>query len=263
MIDVDIEAAATALAGAEERRVPIEPLTGRFDGIDVSGAYRIQLSNARRRVAAGETVRGHKVGLTAPAMQELFGVDEPDFGHLFDSMFVADGGTILLDSLIAPQVEVEPAFILAEELRGPDVTPDDVMAATEAVVPALEIIDSRIADWQITLPDTIADNASSGGLVLGSRPVRPESVDLSLCGCLLHRNGRLTDTGAGGAVLGGSPVNALVWLANVLGERGVSLEAGHVILPGSVTAAIPVSPGDTVSATFDRIGTVSLTFSEK
>jgi 2-keto-4-pentenoate hydratase len=129
------------------------------------------------------------------------------------------------------------------------------------VLPALEIIDSRIADWKITLPDTIADNASSGAVVLGSRPVRPDAVDLALAGCLLYRNGQIEGTGAGGAVLG-SPVNALVWLANTLGPLGVTLAAGHVVLPGSVCAAIPFGPGDTVSATFDRIGSVSMTFAE-
>ena len=130
------------------------------------------------------------------------------------------------------------------------------------VLDSLTDLSSAIADWKITLPDTVADNASSGAVVLGSRPVRPDALDLSLTGCLLHRNGRLEGTGAGGAVLG-SPVNALVWLANTLGQRGVTLEAGHVILPGSVCAAIPFGPGDTVSAVFDRLGSVSITFSEK
>jgi 2-keto-4-pentenoate hydratase len=151
---------------------------------------------------------------------------------------------------------------LGKPLAGPGVTTAEAVAAIDFVLSALELIDSRIADWKITPPDTIADNGSSGGLVLGSRPVKPEKLDLSLTGCLLHRNGRLVDTGAGGAVPGGSPVNALVWLVNILGERGASLEAGHVVLSGSVTAAIPVYPGDTISAAFDRIGTVSISFSD-
>jgi 2-keto-4-pentenoate hydratase len=130
------------------------------------------------------------------------------------------------------------------------------------VLPALEIIDSRIADWKITLPDTVADNASSGGLVLGTTPVRPEGLDLALTGCLLHRNGELVQTGAGGAVLG-SPLNALIWLANVLGPMGVTLEAGHVVLPGSITAAIPVAAGDTVVASFAGIGNVTARFSKE
>jgi 2-keto-4-pentenoate hydratase len=154
------------------------------------------------------------------------------------------------------------AFVLGKSLTGPGVTVAEAVAAIDFVLPALEIIDSRIADWKIKLGDTIADNASSGGLVLGSRPVQPDTLDLALTGALLHRNGRLVDTGAGGAVLG-SPVNSLVWLANTLGARGVTLEAGHVVLPGSVTAAIPINPGDTIAATFDRIGTVSITFSDQ
>jgi 2-keto-4-pentenoate hydratase len=141
------------------------------------------------------------------------------------------------------------------------VTVAEALTAVDFVLPALEIIDSRIADWKITLTDTVADNASSGAVVLGSRPVRADTLDLSLTGCLLHRNGQLAGTGAGGAVLG-SPVNALVWLANTLAERGACLEAGQMILPGSVCAAVPIGPGDTVSATFDRLGSVSITFTE-
>jgi 2-keto-4-pentenoate hydratase len=152
--------------------------------------------------------------------------------------------------------------VLGRPLRGLGVTVAEALAAVDFVLPALEIIDSRIADWKITLADTVADNASSGAVVLGSRPVRGVTLDLSLAGCLLHRNGRREGTGAGGAVLG-SPVNALVWLAITLCARGVGLEGGHVILPGSVCAAFPFGPGDTVSATFDRIGSVSITFSER
>jgi 2-keto-4-pentenoate hydratase len=177
-------------------------------------------------------------------------------------MFVAEGVTCDITRFLQPRAEPEIAFVLRKPLAGPGVTTAEAVAAIDFVLPALEIIDSRIADWKITLPDTIADNGSCGGVVLGSRPVKPENRDLSLTGCLLHRNGRVVDTGAGGAVLGASPVSALAWLANALGERGASLEAGHVVLPGSVTAAIPVYPGDTISATFDQMGTVSISFSD-
>jgi 2-keto-4-pentenoate hydratase len=258
-----VRQAADILLGAYASGTPVAPLTAGDPGLSVSDAYAIQQAQVAVWTADGAVVKGHKVGLTSAAMQRQMGVDTPDFGVLLDRMFLPEGAVADIGRFLQPRAEPEIGLVLGRPLTGPGVTVAEAVAAIDFVLPALEIIDSRIADWQITLPDTIADNASSGGLVLGSRPVRPESVDLSLCGCLLRRNGRLTDTGAGGAVLGGSPVNALVWLANVLGERGVSLEAGHVILPGSVTAAIPVSPGDTVSATFDRIGTVSLTFSEK
>jgi 2-keto-4-pentenoate hydratase len=261
-MDADsVAEAAGTLLDAYASRTPVSPLTAKYSGMSVGDAYEIQLAQVTAWTSAGAVVKGHKVGLTSAAMQMQMGVDQPDFGVLTDSMFLPEGITADITHFLQPRAEPEIGFVLGRSLSGPGVTVAEAVAAIEFVLPALEIIDSRIIDWRITLPDTIADNASSGGLVLGSRPVRPQDLDLSLTGCLLHRNGRLAGTGAGGAVLGGSPVSALVWLANVLGERGVALEAGHVILPGSVTAAIPIGAGDTISATFDRIGTVSITFS--
>jgi 2-keto-4-pentenoate hydratase len=251
--------AATALLEAYDSRVPLPPLTADLPDLSVSHAYAIQLAQVTAWNAAGAVVKGHKVGLTSAAMQRQLGVDQPDFGHLLDTMFLPEGVTADIGRFLQPKAEPEIAFVLGRPLRGPGVTVADAIAAVDFVLPALEIIDSRIADWKITLPDTIADNASSGAVVLGSRPVKPGALDLSLTGCLLYRNGRIEGTGAGGAVLG-SPVNALVWLANTLGPLGVTLDAGHVILPGSVCAAVGFGPGDTVSATFDRIGTVSVTF---
>jgi 2-keto-4-pentenoate hydratase len=230
--------------------------------MSIRDAYAVQLAQVGTWTATGARVKGHKVGLTSAAMQRQLSVDQPDFGHLLDTMFLAEGTPADYGRFLQPRVEPEIAFVLGRPLAGPGVTAAEAIAAVDFVLPALEIIDSRIADWKITLADTIADNASSGGVVLGTRPVRPEAIDLAMTGCLLFRNGRIEGTGAGGAVLG-SPVNALVWLANVLGEQGAGLEAGHVVLPGSVTAAIPFAPGDTVSASFDRIGSVSITFSEK
>jgi 2-keto-4-pentenoate hydratase len=263
-MDADsIAKAAGTLLDAYASRVPVPPLTAAYPAISVDDAYAIQLAQVTEWTSAGAVVKGHKVGLTSAAMQKQLGVSQPDFGALLESMFLPEGATADITRFLQPRAEPEIGFVLGRRLSGPGITVAEAVAAIDFVLPALEIIDSRIADWKITLPDTIADNASSGGLVLGSRPVRLDNLDLSLTGCLLHRNGRLVDTGAGGAVLGGSPVNALVWLANVLGERGVALEAGHVILPGSVTAAIPVNPGDTISATFDRIGTVAVTFSDR
>ncbi|MCL2585812.1 MAG: 2-keto-4-pentenoate hydratase [Streptosporangiales bacterium] len=261
-MDADsVEKAASTLLGAYATRTPVPPLTATYSDISIDDAYAIQRIQTDAWVKNGAVIKGHKVGLTSAAMQKQMGVDTPDFGVLTDSMFFPEGETADITRFLQPRAEPEIGFVLGKPLSGPGVTVAEAVAAIDFVLPALELIDSRIADWKITLPDTIADNASSGGLVLGSRPVKPADIDLSLTGCLVHRNGRLIDTGAGGAVLGGSPVSALVWLANVLGERGVSLEAGHVILPGSVTAAFPVNPGDTISATFDRIGSVSITFS--
>jgi 2-keto-4-pentenoate hydratase len=254
--------AADTLLGAYASRLPVAPVTAAHPGLSVADAYAVQLAQVAAWTAGGAVVKGHKVGLTSAAMQRQLGVDQPDFGHLLDSMFLPEGTTADYVRLLQPKAEPEIALVLGRRLSGPGVTVAEALAAVDFVLPALEIIDSRIADWKITLPDTIADNASSGAVVLGSRPVRPDSVDLALTGCLLYRNGRIEGTGAGGAVLG-SPVNALVWLANTLGQLGVALEAGHVVLPGSVCAAIPFDPGDTVSAAFDRIGSVSVTFSEK
>jgi 2-keto-4-pentenoate hydratase len=261
MDTASVEKAAGELLGAYESGLAVPPLTAGLPDLSVSDAYAIQLAQVDVWTGAGATVKGHKVGLTSAAMQRQLSVDQPDFGHLLDTMFLPEGVTADIGRFLQPRAEPEVAFVLGRPLRGPGVTVAEALAAVDFVLPALEIIDSRIADWKITLPDTVADNASSGAVVLGSRPVRPDALDLSLAGCLLHRNGRLEGTGAGGAVLG-SPVNALVWLANTLGPLGVTLQAGHVVLPGSVCAAIPFGPGDTVSAAFDRIGSVSITFSE-
>lgn len=255
---ISVEKAAGELLGAYESRAPVAPLTVSYPGLSVDDAYAVQLAQVAAWAAGGTVVKGYKVGLTSAAMRRQLGVDQPEFGHLMSSMFLPEGAPAPIGRFLQPRAEPEIAFILARRLVGPGVTVAEALAAVDFVLPALEIIDSRIADWKVTLPDTVADNASSGAVVLGSRPVRPDALDLSLTGCLLHRNGR-EGTGAGGAVLG-SPVNALVWLANVLGARGVPLEAGHVILPGSVCAAIPFGPGDTVSAAFDRIGSVTITF---
>ena len=195
-------------------------------------------------------------------MQRQLGVDQPDYGHLLDRMFWPEYEPIPIGRFLQPRVEPEMAFVLARPLRGPGVTVADAIAAVDFVLPALELIDSRIRDWKIGLADTIADNASSGGVVLGSSPVPLGAADLRLAGCTLHKNGELAGTGAGGAVLG-SPLTSLVWLANTVGARGVALEAGQVILPGSVTAAIPVGAGDTVTATFAGLGSVTARFGRR
>lgn len=254
-----VDKAAASLLDAYASRVPIRPLTGTEPDLTLADAYAIQQAQVQRWIADGALVKGHKVGLTSAAMQRQLGVDQPDYGHLLDTMFHTDGAPIDTGRFLQPRIEPEIAFVLGRPLRGPGVTAADAAGAVEFVLPALEIIDSRIADWKITLTDTVADNASSGGVVLGTTPVRPEGLDLALTGCLLHRNGELIDTGAGGAVLG-SPLNALIWLANTLGPMGVGLEAGHVVLPGSITAAIPVSAGDTVVATFAGMGNVTARF---
>lgn len=251
--------AAQNLFSAQEERVPIAPLTDTWPAIDVTDAYEIQLANIRRRVGDGDTIQGHKVGLSARAMQQMLGVNEPDYGHLLESMFLYESDAIDASRFLQPRVEVEVAFVLGRPLCGPGVTVADVLSATEFVLPSIEIVDSRVADWRIKLADTIADNASSGAVVLGGSPTRLTDIDVRLVGATLRCNGELRETGCSGAVLG-NPAVAVAWLANKVAAFGVTLEAGHVIMPGSCTRMIPVGAGDVIRADFDRLGHVAVAF---
>ncbi|WP_067433016.1 2-keto-4-pentenoate hydratase [Nocardioides jensenii] len=252
---------AAALADAERSRVAIAPLRQTWPEIDVVDAYEIQLINIRRRLARGVSVNGHKVGLSSKAMQEMMGVDEPDYGHLLSDMQVRSGVPVRVSDYCTPRVEVEVGFILGAALPTEGCTEDDVIDATEHVAPAIELIDSRIVDWDITIADTIADNASSAGYVLGDERVRPTDLDLRAIEARLLCNGDQVAEGRSDAVLG-NPVTAVAWLANKVGSFGVTLEAGHVILPGSVHRAIDVHPGDDFEAVFDGLGSVRLTFTD-
>ncbi|WP_020660809.1 2-keto-4-pentenoate hydratase [Amycolatopsis benzoatilytica] len=235
---------------------PVEPLSAELQGGSLELAYRIQQRQVAAWEADGDVVRGHKVGLASRAIQRQMGVSQPDFGHLTASMFHAEHEPIAAGRFLQPRIEPEIAFVLGAELAGPGVTIADAARAVDFVLPALEIVDSRIDGWRIGIFDTIADNASSGGVVLGSRPIPLDAVDLRLAGCTLHINGELVATGAGGAVLG-SPVSALVWLANTVGRLGVPLRPGHVVLPGSMTRAFPIAPGDAVVARISGVGDVT------
>ncbi|MFF2520930.1 2-keto-4-pentenoate hydratase [Streptomyces liangshanensis] len=255
----ELAEAAALLRDARRTRRPVTPLTTTYPGLSLDDAYRIQLAQVETWRKDGHRVKGHKVGLTSRAMQRQLGVDRPDYGHLTTDMFHLDGQLVAADTYVSPRIEPEIAFVLARPLAGPNLTVADAISAVDYVLPALEIIDSRIADWRITIEDTVADNASSGGVVLGTRPVPLSAVDLRLTGCVLYRGGVPAATGAGGACLG-SPLNALVWLADTIGALGGTLEAGSVILPGSLTAAVPVAPGDTVTAVFTGLGQVTARF---
>lgn len=256
-----VQHAAAELVTAYETGIPIAPVVESYPDTTIDDAYRVQQEQVRQWRAGGESVRGHKVGLSSAAMQQQMGVEQPDFGHLTDSMFHLEHQPISAARLIQPRIEPEVAFVLGARLAGPGVTAADAVRAVDFVLPALEIVDSRIQDWRISIVDTVADNASSGGLVLGSMPAALSQVDLRLAGCLLYRNGDVEATGAGGAVLG-SPLNALVWLANTVGPLGVELEPGHVVLPGSMTKAISIAPGDHVTTTIGGIGTVTAVLAE-
>ncbi|GHH82092.1 2-keto-4-pentenoate hydratase [Streptomyces sulfonofaciens] len=254
-----LEEAARRLTEAERSRTPITPLTQTYDGLDIPAAYEVQRAVIAERIAGGARVRGHKVGLTAAVMREQFGVSEPDYGVLLDDMFLLEGSEVPAGSLLAPRVEPELAFVLDRPLGGPGVTVADVLRATAFVTPSLEIIDSRIRNWEITVHDSIADNASSARVVLGGTATDVRDIDPRLLGVVLRRNGEIAETGATGAALG-NPVSAVAWLANKLGEFGVTLDEGSVVLPGSCTRALPVSPGDHVRADFGQVGSVGVVF---
>lgn len=250
---------ADALRRAELEVAPIAPLSADEPALSLADAYAIQRRNVDARVAEGAVLRGRKAGLTSKPMQQMLGVDEPDFGALLDDMFVEDGDAVDLATLIAPQVEAEIAFLLDDDLAGPGVTAATALPSVAGVLPALEIIDSRIRDWKIGLIDTIADNASSGRLVVGPRLTSLKDLDLRLLGMAVSRNHELVDTGAGAAALG-HPLHVVAWLANKLSEFGTMLRAGDIILAGSLHRAFPVAPADVVSAEFAGLGPVTARF---
>jgi 2-keto-4-pentenoate hydratase len=254
-----LEEVARALREAESSRKPIPPLATRWPEIGVVDAYEVQRRNVELRVRDGASVRGHKVGLSSRAMQEMMGVHEPDYGHLLDDMFVFEGHGVPTGELIQPRVEIEVAFVLGSPLPVRGCNAADVVRATDCILPAIEIIDSRIADWKIGIVDTIADNASSAKVVLGGNPVRLQDVDVRGIGGALQVNGEIAETGTAAAVLG-NPVTSVAWLARTIGEYGVRLETGHVVLPGSCTRAVPVRPGDSVRADFEALGHVDVSF---
>ena len=239
---------------------PVAPLTDRAPELGVEDAYAIQTKVIERRVGAGARMIGRKIGLTSRPMQELLGVDEPDFGVLLDDMFVEDGDEIDLGGLLQPRVEAEVAFVMQTDLAGPGVTTARALTAIAGVLPAIEVVDSRVADWRIKLVDTVADNASSGLLVVGGRLRPVNELDLRLIGVAVSRNGEIIDTGAGAAALG-NPARCVAWLANKLGSLGAGLRAGDVVLSGAVHKMVPVQPGDVFRAEFSRLGAVTARFS--
>ncbi len=247
------------LAQAEIERRGVLPITELDSNITVEEAYQVQLYTIQKKIEAGQRIVGKKIGLTSLAMQELLGVDQPDYGHLLDGMVVENGGQISLDRVLQPRVEAEIAFVLKKDLVGPRVTVMDVMQATDFVLPALEIVDSRIADWKIKLQDTIADNASSGLYVLGGKPLCVDQLDLAQVGMVFYKNGEIMNTGVGAAALG-HPATCVAWLANKLFEFGINLKAGEVILSGALSAAVNAEPGDLFHARFAHLGEVSVRF---
>ena len=254
-----IEALGDSLYDALVARTPIAPLSAAHPDMTIEDAYHVQQRMIARRLEKGDRVIGKKIGVTTKAVMNMLGVHQPDFGYLLDSMVFNEGESVDMDTLIQPKAEGEIAFLLKKDLQGPGVTAADVLAATEGVMACFEIVDSRIQDWKIKIQDTVADNASCGVFVLGDRLVDPRDVDLVTCGMVLEKNGDIVATGAGAAAMN-HPANAVAWLANTLGEHGIALEAGEVILSGSLGIMVPVAAGDNLRVTIGGIGGCSVRF---
>ncbi len=253
-----IAAIADELAAAERDRTTVPLLTARHPGMTVRDAYAVQAEWRRRAIASGRRPVGRKIGLTSKVMQAATGIDEPDYGAIFEDMVVESGATVEHARFSNVRVEVELAFRLAEPV-GPGATVDDVLRATEYVVPALEILSSRIALEGRTIVDTISDNAAMGGMVVGDTRVGPHDVDLRWVAALLHRGDEIEESGVAGAVLG-HPALGVAWLADKLAQHGDQLEAGEIVLAGSFTRPMWVHPGDTVRADYRELGSVTCRF---
>jgi len=261
----EIRVAAESLHRAETTRTQIRQLSITYPSITLDDAYAIQKAWIEIKVAEGRVIKGHKIGLTSKAMQSALNIDEPDSGILFDDMFFADGGLVPSDRFIATRVEAELAFVMAKRLAGPDCTMFDVLNATDFVVPALEILDTRVERVDSVtkatrkIYDTIADNAANAGIVLGGRPIRPLDTDLRWIGALCFRNGQLEETGLAAGVLN-HPATAVAWLANKIAPHGLALEPGQVVLSGSFIRPIETRKGDTIQADYGAYGSVSCYF---
>mgnify|MGYP000135597751 CR=1 FL=1 len=254
----DRKKAADILMAAERDRVQAEQLSAKWPDITMEDAYAISTEVANRKIAAGAKLIGHKVGLTSKAMQRSSQIDEPDYGHLLDNMMIPDGAKIPHSNFCKPRVEIELAFVLGKRLEGPGIGLPDVLRATEYVVPAIEIVDARIRDPR-KIFDTVADNGAAAGLVIGGRPVGPMDVDLRWVGGIMYRNSEIEETGLAAGVLG-HPALGVAWLANKLGQHGVSLEPGHIVLAGSFTRVVFAQKGDTLHADFGPLGGIAVQF---
>jgi len=256
--EADRRKAADILMAAEKERKQAVQLSKTWPDITLDDSYAISTEVTKRKVAAGAKLIGHKVGLTSKAMQRSSQIDEPDYGHLLDSMMIADGAKVPHDNFCLPRVEVELAFVLGKRLLGPGVGLTDVLRATEYVVPALEIVDARVQNPR-KIFDTISDNGAAAGIVVGGRPIRPMDVDLRWVGGIMYRNGEIEETGLAAGVLG-HPALGVAWLANKLGQHAVTLETGHLVLSGSFTRVVWAQKGDTLHGDFGPLGGVAIQF---
>jgi 2-keto-4-pentenoate hydratase len=247
---------ARQIIKAEETQAPIAPLTETYPEITVDDAYAIQIEVIEEKKRKGARVVGKKIGLTGEKIRQQIGVDEPDFGILMDHIVLREDEPLRMSELLAPRIEFELAFLLAQDVIGPGVNVSTVLSATEGVIPSVEVVDSRMRDWKIKLQDTIADNASNARVVLGPYMRHPSELDLKHIGMVAYINGTVVDTAAGAAVMG-HPAHAVAWLANRMTELGTPLRAGEIIMSGSFTPVYPIKAGDSVQVVFDGLGTVS------
>ncbi len=254
---IDVDAVAAALYAARRDRAPVPPLTDQHPGMTAEDGYRVQHRFVARLVDDGASIAGYKLGLTSAPMQAMLGVDSPDYGPVLSSFVLGTGDPVTTADFIAPKVEAEIAVLLGAPLAGPRCTPLDVARAVAGYVAAVEIVDSRIADWKIKLPDTVADLASCGAVAMSSRVVPAGDWDPRLLGMAFTRNGHLVATGAGAAALGG-PLSAVAWLVETLHPLGVALEPGHFVMTGALHAAVPLAAGEVFRADFDRLGPVTV-----
>src|SRR6201990_3493221 len=246
--DADRNKAADILMEAHKTKKQAVQLSTTYPGITIEDAYTISTIVHKRQMRAGRKLIGHKVGLTSKAMQRSSQIDEPDFGYLHDDMIIPDGAKIPHANFCKPRVEVELAFVLGKKLMGPGVGLTDVLAATDYVMPALEIVDARVQDPR-KIFDTVSDNGAAAGIVMGGRPVRPMDVDLRWVGGIMYKNSEIEETGVAAGVLG-HPAMGVAWLANKLGSMGTPMEAGHLVLAGSFTRVVWAQKGDTIRADF-------------
>jgi len=251
---------AEALYNAEKTRVAIDPLSKDKDFENLDSAYAVQLKQIEKKLKKGEKIVGKKIGLTSIPMQEMFNVESPDYGHLTDKMWIKDG-KVSPGHLIQPKVEAEIAFVLKNDLKGPNITAEQVLESTKYVMAAFEIVDSRIRDWEIGLLDTVSDNASSGMFLLGNHKIAVDEINLNKEAMKLEKNGEFVNEGLGSAALG-DPAYCVAWLANKMSEYGVTLKKGEVILSGALSAALDARPGDSFKAFFSTLGEIEVIFEE-
>lgn len=255
---MDIQLTAEQLLEAERTKQPIAPLTDTYENISAADAYAVQLAQIHQKINAGAKIKGLKIGLTSKAMQEMLNVYTPDYGFILDTMLYDESDALSPESFIQPKVEFEIAFVFDKELKGPNITVQDVIDATAYVVPAVEIIDSRIADWNIKFEDTVADNGSSAGAILGEKHTSLKDIkDITNIPMIVKRNGEFLDESTSAAVLG-NPLNAVVWLVNEVSEYGISIEPGMFVLSGALSKAVPFEAGDKFEADFSVLGKVSV-----